>query len=57
MQTEEPKDKQAIGFRCPEDLYRRASEKISGKYNTFSEYLRDLVRRDLEKAEKNEQQS
>jgi Arc/MetJ-type ribon-helix-helix transcriptional regulator len=52
MQAEEQKDKQVIGFRCPDDLYRRACEKIAGKYNTFSEYLRDLVRRDLEREQK-----
>lgn len=35
-----------IGFRIPAELHDLALKKIEGTYNSFSEYLRDLVRRD-----------
>lgn len=43
-----------IGFRVPNELHAMALEKTEGKYSTLSEYLRDLVRRDLERALKEE---
>jgi Arc/MetJ-type ribon-helix-helix transcriptional regulator len=35
-----------IGFRIPAELHDLAQKKIEGTYSSFSEYLRDLVRRD-----------
>lgn len=35
-----------IGFRIPAELHDLALRKIEGTYSSFSEYLRDLVRRD-----------
>lgn len=43
-----------IGFRVPNELHAMALVKTEGKYSTLSEYLRDLVRRDLERAAKEE---
>jgi Arc/MetJ-type ribon-helix-helix transcriptional regulator len=43
-----------IGFRVPNELHALALVKTEGKYSTLSEYLRDLVRRDLERAAKEE---
>jgi hypothetical protein len=43
-----------IGFRVPIELHALALEKTEGKYSTLSEYLRDLVRRDLEKGQREE---
>lgn len=43
-----------IGFRVPNELHALALVKTEGKYSTLSEYLRDLVRRDLERATKEE---
>jgi Arc/MetJ-type ribon-helix-helix transcriptional regulator len=43
-----------IGFRVPNELHALALEKADGKYSTLSEYLRDLVRRDLERAQREE---
>jgi hypothetical protein len=35
-----------IGFRIPAELHAKALRRIEGTYSSFSEYLRDLVRRD-----------
>jgi Arc/MetJ-type ribon-helix-helix transcriptional regulator len=35
-----------IGFRIPAELHAQALRRIDGTYSSFSEYLRDLVRRD-----------
>ena len=35
-----------IGFRIPAELHSQALRRIEGTYSSFSEYLRDLVRRD-----------
>ena len=35
-----------IGFRIPAELHAQALRRIEGTYSSFSEYLRDLVRRD-----------
>lgn len=49
--AENPAEQAFIGFRCPIDLHEKAQRRIAGNYNSFSEYLRDLVRRDLEKVQ------
>lgn len=52
METEETTTQEAhIGFRIPADLREAATQRMQGKYSTFSEYLRDLLRRDIEKTE------
>jgi hypothetical protein len=38
-----------IGFRIPTNLREAAQTRMQGKFSTFSEYLRDLIRRDSEK--------
>jgi hypothetical protein len=50
-ETEEAIDTQHIGFRIPNSLREAAQERMQGKYSTFSEYLRDLLRRDVETKE------
>lgn len=49
--TEESIETQHIGFRIPNSLREAALEQMQGKYSTFSEYLRDLLRRDVENKE------
>ncbi len=49
--TEESVDTQHIGFRIPNSLREAALERMQGKYSTFSEYIRDLLRRDVETKE------
>jgi hypothetical protein len=49
--TEESIETQHIGFRIPNSLREAALERMQGKYSTFSEYLRDLLRRDVENKE------
>jgi Arc/MetJ-type ribon-helix-helix transcriptional regulator len=51
MQRNEKQDGTTfVGFRVPNEIHAKAVSKAEGKYSTLSEYLRDLVRRDLEKA-------
>jgi hypothetical protein len=52
MQTEESAQNEIhIGFRIPANLREAAQNRMQGKFSTFSEYLRDLIRRDSEKQE------
>lgn len=53
---ESPAERAFIGFKCPPELHQKALARMAGHYNSISEYLRDLVRRDIEKS-KTEQQT
>ena len=46
MSDDKPDTNPFIGFRLPAELHDLALRKIEGTYSSFSEYLRDLVRRD-----------
>lgn len=38
-----------VAFRCPAELHGQALARMEGQYDSLSEYLRDLLRRDLER--------
>ncbi len=36
-----------VAFRCPTELHGQALARLEGHYGSLSEYLRNLLRRDL----------
>lgn len=45
-------DQRVIGLRLPLPLFHRAEDYRKGRFGSISEYVRDLIRRDVEKSEK-----
>jgi len=39
-----------VMITLPSELYEAALKNISGKYTSFQEYVRELIRKDIEKA-------
>jgi len=39
-----------VMITLPSELYEEAMKNISGKYTSFQEYVRELIRKDIEKA-------
>jgi len=39
-----------IMITLPSELYEEAIKNIGGKYTSFQEYVRELIRKDIEKA-------